>query len=268
MPELPEVEVIIRELAPQVTGEVITKIKPYWHKTVVDSGFSTHKKQIENVTRHGKYILFQLNGGVIIVHLRMTGQLILKRSLDSDAKHLRACIYFDSGNILHFYDSRKFGRIYLTDNPQEVLVNTGIDALDKDLNSGAFINIIQKKKGQIKSLLLNQKNIAGLGNIYIDESLFAARIHPLTRVYQLKYEQIEKLYKEIQRILRIAIKGMGTTISDYKTAGGGFGGFQNQLHVYGRADKPCTHCGTSIAKIRVNNRGTHFCPNCQPVPKT
>jgi formamidopyrimidine-DNA glycosylase len=263
MPELPEVEVITRELRPQLVGEKIRDLKKIWHKTIVESEYSPLNKRIQTISRHGKYIIIHLADGAILIHLRMTGQIIIKDQADVHAKHLRAYIKFESGKILHFFDSRKFGRIYVTSNPQYVLKNTGIDALDLSFEVGAFINILNKKKGQIKSVLLDQKNIAGLGNIYIDECLFASRIHPLTPANRLNDDQTNVLFNEIHKILVNAIDRMGTTISDYKTVGGGFGSFQNYLKVYGRTDQPCLVCNSPISKIRINNRGTHFCANCQ-----
>ena len=263
MPELPEVEVITRELRPHLVGEKIRDLKKIWHKTIVESEYSPLNKRIQTVTRHGKYIIFHLPDGAIIIHLRMTGQIIVKDQSDLDAKHLRAYIEFESGKILQFFDSRKFGRIYVTSNPQDVLKNTGIDALDANFVPKVFSNILTNKKRQIKSVLLDQKNIAGLGNIYIDECLFASHIHPLTPANRLSDDQINILFKEINKILVNAIDRMGTTISDYKTVGGGFGSFQNYLQVYGRTDQPCFVCNSPISKIRINNRGTHFCTNCQ-----
>ncbi len=263
MPELPEVEVIIRELEPKLVGQTVSDIQAIWHKTIVKYDYSPENQKIVKLSRHGKYIIIHLTDGAIIVHLRMTGQIILKDVLDKNARHLRAYISFESGKIFHFFDSRKFGRIYLTTDPEAVLKNTGIDALDENFTVNTLMQILAGKKRQIKSVLLDQKYVAGLGNIYIDESLFLAGIHPLMPASHLKESQITSLHNAILYILSAAINGMGTTISDYRTVGGGFGEFQNSLKVYGRNDFPCTACGTPIQKIRVNNRGTHFCPKCQ-----
>ena len=264
MPELPEVEVIVRELRPQLVGQIIMGTKKIWHKTIVEHDYSPINKQIERISRHGKYIILHLTDGVIIVHLRMTGQISIKNQIQKDARHLRAYILFESGKTFHFFDSRKFGRIYFTGDPQIVLKNIGIDALHADFTAKTFSEILGRKKSQIKSFLLDQRNIAGLGNIYIDECLFASGIHPLTPANQLSDIRINKLFIAIHDILDMAISRMGTTISDYRTVGGGFGSFQNYLKVYGRVDQPCVVCNSLILKIRVNNRGTHFCAKCQP----
>jgi formamidopyrimidine-DNA glycosylase len=263
MPELPEVEVIVRELQPKIIGEEITRVVPIWHRTVVKHDYSPGDDRINAVERHGKYIIIRLDRGFVVVHLRMTGQLMVDAQIDPDARHLRAIIYLKSGKAILFFDSRKFGRIFLSRNLDVVLKNTGIDALSNDFTIKKFIHILKNRKVSIKSFLMDQHHVTGLGNIYIDESLFAAGIHPQTRVDALDAAQIRKLYKKIQIILRRAIDGMGTTISDYKTVGGGFGGYQNYLAVYGRQNKPCPVCHTPIKKIRINNRGTHYCPVCQ-----
>ena len=265
MPELPEVEVIVRELRSQLVGQIILDAKKIWHKTIVEYDYSPINKQIKKISRHGKYIILHLTDGVIIVHLRMTGQIFIKNQIDKNARHLRAYIIFKSGKIFHFFDSRKFGRIYFTNDPKIVLKDIGIDALHADFTLKTFSEILGRKKGQIKSILLDQRNVAGLGNIYIDECLFASGIHPLMPANQLSDIRINKLYIAIRNILDKAIGLMGTTISDYKTVGGGFGSFQNYLKVYGREDQPCSVCNSPLLKIRVNNRGTHFCAKCQPV---
>jgi formamidopyrimidine-DNA glycosylase len=263
MPELPEVEVIVQELRRKLPGEKISRVDSVWHKTVVQNNYTPNDDHIISVDRHGKYIIIRLSRGYILVHLRMTGQLMVNTHIEPHARHLRAVIYLQSGRSIQFFDSRKFGRIFLTGDPDAVLKNTGIDALSDKLTVQKFRQMIMNRKTIVKSFLMDQRHITGLGNIYIDESLFAAGIHPLTRLDSLGRIKIGKLYTEIQNILQRAIQAMGTTISDYKTVGGGFGGFQNYLAVYGRENKPCRVCNTPIEKIRINNRGTHFCPACQ-----
>lgn len=264
MPELPEVEVIMRELGPKIVGETVGDVRALWHKTVVrNDGYSPVSESIRNVSRHGKYILMQLDSGYIIVHLRMTGQLMVGNGDPASEKHLRAVIQLSNSKDIYFYDSRKFGRIYLVKLPHHVLRNTGIDALDPEFTWQILHQFTRGKKTNIKSLLLNQKYVTGLGNIYIDESLFLAGIHPLTPAGKLGVADIQKLYSAAIDILQRAIAGMGTTISDYKTVGGGFGSFQNALNVYGHQGEVCPRCDHIVEKIRIGNRGSHFCPGCQ-----
>ena len=266
MPELPEVEVIVRELRSQLVKEVFTGFEVNWAKTIIRQGLkSPLGKRIQSITRHGKFIIFHLNQDFLLIHLRMTGQLIVKQQKNNDDKHLRVVFKFKSGKRLLFYDARKFGRIYLTNNIQNVLSNIGIDALNPELTSDKFTDLLSGKKTKIKSFLLDQHFIAGLGNIYIDESLFKSSIHPTRQINQLSGQEISKLYASILTTLEGAIKNMGTTISDYKTTGGGFGTNQNYLMVYKRGELPCYVCKIPIKKIKMNGRGTHFCPRCQPI---
>jgi len=265
MPELPEVETIVRELQEKICGETISDLEKKWSGSFVNySRLSIKKRRIEKISRKGKYILFHLDSGYLITHLRMTGQLIVRDSAPTDLKHLRLSFKFSSGKYLLFYDLRKFGRISLTPDPNSILNNTGMDALDSQFSTAYLRQLFKNRKIRIKSFLLNQKYIAGLGNIYIDEILFRAGIHPASIVSDLSKAQIRTLYNCIKFILNQAIQKMGTTISDYKTSGGGFGENQNYLQVYGREGKHCFKCDSQIIKIKHSGRGTHYCPTCQP----
>ena len=268
MPELPEVETIARELREKIIGESFSGLKKNWPGAFINSsGLSINKRTIRDITRKGKYMIFDLDSGYLIIHLRMTGQVIVQDSRPIDKKHLRLTFSFSSGKHLLFYDLRKFGRIYLTENPEQVLKNTGIDAFDPKLNAAYFFKLISNRTAKIKSFLLNQKNIAGLGNIYIDESLYRAGIHPESQTTELSRDKSDNLFQSINDILTMAIDRMGTTISNYKTSGGGFGENQNFLRVYGRQGEACFECSTPIIKIKHSGRGTHFCPKCQPLNK-
>jgi formamidopyrimidine-DNA glycosylase len=264
MPELPEVETIIRELHSKILGEVFSGVELIWSRSFeADNSLPLINNRIIDISRKGKFILFRLNRGYLITHLRMTGQMIVRDSPPDNFQHLRLIFHFISGKHLLFYDLRKFGRVYLTNHPSEILINTGIDALDKDFTLDFFKKMLEGKRRKIKSFLLDQKNVAGLGNIYIDESLFRAKVHPDTMLTDLSQNKIRNLYQSIGKILLEAISRMGTTISDYKTTGGGFGENQNYLCVYGRKDQPCYTCGKPIVRLKLAGRGTHFCPKCQ-----
>lgn len=265
MPELPEVEVIRSELKSKVINQKIKKVKTFWHKTFVNlCPELPNENKIINTDRLGKYIIFVLEQNFLVIHLRMTGQLIFTHAKNFSKEHLRASIQMHSGSILNFYDSRKFGRIYHVSDLNKFFTNVGIDALSKKFTSDYLKKLLQNKKRGIKSFLLDQRNIAGLGNIYIDECLFLSGIHPKKLTNEIQDKSSHQLYKNIKKILNLAISNMGTTISDYRTTGGGFGNNQHFLQVYKREGDSCFKCGSIINKIRINSRGTHFCPVCQP----
>ena len=264
MPELPEVETIVRELKSKISGEIFSEIELIWPGSmIVEEGLTLKKRRIINIRRKGKFILFELDEGYLLTHLRMTGQLIVRKASPADKKHLRLIFKFKTGKYLLFYDLRKFGRIYHITHPKTILKNTGIDALSDEFDLDYFREMVKGKTTSVKSFLLNQKNIAGFGNIYVDESLFKAKIHPETKLSNLSIKKIENLYYESRKVLLSAIDRMGSTISDYKTTGGGFGSNQNYFTVYQRKGLPCLECQATIAKIKVSGRGTHYCPNCQ-----
>lgn len=268
MPELPEVEVIRRELRPQLVGEIFEAVDIFWPRSFVDQAGSTLRgKSIVDVDRRGKYLILVLNTGYLVVHLRMTGQLMFVARLPEQKKHLHVLLSMSSGKYLVYFDSRKFGRLMHVDHLNGVLKNTGLDALSTDLSVQRFKQLLKNSNRMIKSFLMDQRQIAGLGNIYVDESLFKAGIHPQTATRDIPAGKMRLLFEAIREILFHSIGNMGTTISDYKTVGGGFGEYQYFLKVYGRAGKSCPICGTAISKIRMNNRGTHFCPRCQRLKK-
>jgi formamidopyrimidine-DNA glycosylase len=264
MPELPEVETIVRELRTKIINEIFLEFDPIWPGSFVsDINLALEKRQIKEIRRKGKYVLFGLDEGYLLAHLRMTGQLIVKKSLPESKRHLRLLFKFQSGKYLLFYDLRKFGRIYFTNNPEKVLCNTGIDALSDSLDIKTFQEIVKNKNTPVKSFLLNQKFIAGFGNIYVDESLFRACIHPQTKLSDLSVTSVKNLFNESRKVLLEAIDRMGSTISNYKTTGGGFGTNQNYFQVYQRNGLPCFVCKTPIEKTKIGGRGTHYCPTCQ-----
>ena len=268
MPELPEVEVIRRELSPQLIGEIFDSVEVFWPKSFVDqAGQKITGKKIVGLDRRGKYLILVLDAGYLVVHLRMTGQLMFMSDLPAEKKHLHVVMRMRSGRYLIYFDSRKFGRLMHVDILNGVLNNTGIDALASDLSLPVFRKMLKNRNRMIKSFLMDQKQIAGLGNIYADESLFKAGIHPQTVTREISPAKTSLLFGSIRETLYHSIGNMGTTISDYKTVGGGFGEHQNYLQVYGRDGQPCPVCDTKISKIRMNNRGTHFCPRCQRLKK-
>ena len=265
MPELPEVEVIVRELRNKIIGEEIKDITALWYKSlVIVYAVPIQGKCIQAIDRRGKYIIVCLNQGYLIIHLRMTGQLIVNEtSENASERHLRVIVDFLSGKKLYFYDARKFGRIYYITELEKFFEHIGMDALHPAHTMTRFSELINKRKGRIKTVLMDQSIVAGLGNIYADESLFRAGIHPERSADSLTVRTRAALWSSIVDTLQTAINNMGTTLANYRTTGGGFGTNQNFLMVYDRADDPCYNCKTPIKKIRINGRGTHFCPNCQ-----
>jgi formamidopyrimidine-DNA glycosylase len=264
MPELPEVETIVRELRSKIINEIFSGAETLWPKSFqTEAELSIENEKINKINRIGKYIIFYLHRGYLVTHLRMTGQLLVNEKLPDDTRYLRIIFKFKSGKYLLFYDLRKFGRIHLTTHWKKILINTGIDALSREFTKEKFESLTNGKKIRVKSFLLNQKYIAGLGNIYIDESLFRAGVHPENRLCDIPADKKRDLYNAIKETLLKAITNMGTSLSDYRTTGGGFGDNQNYLMVYDRENQPCFDCGTLITKIKHSSRGTHFCSVCQ-----
>lgn len=269
MPELPEVETVARELQQSILNRQIRNIEAYWAKTY-DNRTDTDPdgQRIHKIRRLGKYLIFELDKTYLVIHLRMTGQLIFSEHPNHDGENgIRALLTFYDGSFLYFKDMRKFGRIYHVHNPGEVMINVGIDALDAALTEEMFSGILKKKKTNVKSFLLDQNYIAGLGNIYIDESLFRAGVHPESVTHALKDKEVNRLYTSIRFILQSAVDNMGSTISDYRDAYGNEGNNQHYFNVYGRGGLTCNSCKTEISKMRLAGRGTHFCSNCQIIFK-
>ena len=266
MPELPEVEIITNELREQLTGDKIINYDVRWYKTLkIETALPLIGREINRFSRQGKYIIFHLDKGLLIAHLRMTGKFVITGENKYSQDHLRVLFQLASNRCLLFYDIRKFARIYFTDNVQTVIKNIGIDLLSNNFTKVKFEKVLRKSRVKIKSFLMNQKYFAGLGNIYTDESLFAAGLHPETYQYNLSSEEITVLYKAIRKTIKKSIRNMGTSISDYRNTNNFVGNNQYYLQVYGRENKPCFICGQIIKRIRINNRSTYFCPNCQRI---
>jgi len=262
MPELPEVETVVREIRHRLTGKRIRAMDVLWHKTLDSRCRQTLIGQkIIRVDRKGKYILLELEQSWLIIHLRMTGQLLLNPS--SPPAHLRILLELNDGMKLAFNDVRKFGRWYHVQSVGEILNRVGMDAMDDAFTAEKFIRLLSNSRTRIKPFLLSQRFIAGLGNIYVDESLFRSAIHPLSICSEINNAAAKKLFNEIREVLTFAIENMGSTISDYRDANGRVGNAQNFFYVYQQQGRACKFCGTIIEKMRVAGRGTHYCPTCQ-----
>lgn len=251
MPELPEAETIARSLGPHVDGRRIIEIQFLTARAHAGRPFSVHGRLIRAVRRHGKAVLLELDEGTLSVHLGMTGQLLLG---GMPGPYTRAVIRLDEGAI-RFDDVRQFGFLRFLEEP------SGGDALD--LPFAEFAALFAGRRSPLKPLLLNQALLRGIGNIYADEILFRARIHPRTPAGRLGPARIRRLYDAIQQVLAEAIEAGGSSISDYVDAEGRKGSFQLLHRVYRKTGQPCSACGTPIRRIVMAQRGTHYCPRCQ-----
>jgi len=276
MPELPEVQSILNILVqgnsttPSIIGQRIQSVKLFWHKTISNlepAQFINQllNHQITSAKRRGKFLHFELDHAHLILHLRMSGDLIIEPDLATSGlpiphrKHDRVHFIFENSFRLVFNDTRKFGRIWLTDNPESIFSRLGPEPLDESLSSKEFHSMLSSKKRQIKPLLMDQSFLAGLGNIYTDEALFLAKINPLQISNSLTQKDASILLSAIRSVLKEGIKRNGASI-DWVYRGGQF---QNYFKVYQRTGQNCITCGTPIKRIVVGQRGTHFCPVCQ-----
>lgn len=260
MPELPEVETVVRSVRPHLVGKRILAAQfTSPHVTPGDRDLLARQvsgRLIESVTRRGKYIQIALDQGFLTVHLGMTGKLLKQRT---SRDHIYGEFTLDDG-VLLYHDPRQFGSIEWSPAVNPRVAKLGPEPLEITLEE---FRLRLKRKTRLKSLLLNQTFLAGVGNIYADESLFASGIHPLASAAKLKKDRVEKLYTAIRGILAHSIELGGSSISDYVDAEGQKGWFQVEHRVYGREGEPCVLCGAAVRKTLVAQRGTHYCPKCQ-----
>jgi len=268
MPELPEVETIARGLAKRVTGDVIESVwlgqkKEPWKSPAAQIASTLEQARIGQVRRMGKHIVFDLDRkkkeSQWIVHLGMTGRLQVCEPQTEIAKHTHAILKLASGRELRFVDPRRFGRLSVATSAE--FDATGIEPLEIDVEN--FIALFRGRKTPIKSALLNQKLLRGVGNIYADESLFRAGIRPRRRAATIKREQFAKLHAAVQEVLKEAIALGGSSVSDYVNADGEEGFFQLQHRVYAREGEPCSVCKKPIQRVVIAGRSSHYCPRCQ-----
>ena len=267
MPELPEVETIARDLAPRLRGHTIVRLQAARRPPVFAPNSLPARelvgRRIRDVGRAGKFILIELDGDLrLAVHLRMTGNLLYQSS-PGPVGYTRATLDLDNGARVVFADVRKFGRLRaFRGDPREQL-GVGIDPFAPELDARAFGELARGRRAPVKSWLLDQRHIAGVGNIYACESLFYAGVRPKRRVGKLSRSQRERLLVSLRRVLRKAIHHRGSSVDDYRDGEGKKGEFQKHLAVYGRAGAPCRRCGTPIRRIVLAQRGTFYCPVCQ-----
>jgi formamidopyrimidine-DNA glycosylase len=271
MPELPEVETIRRQLEPAITGRVIESVRVLderWTRPVAPREVerAVAKRRIEAVERRGKYLLLRLDGDrALAMHLRMTGNLLLQEG-GSEARHLRASLELDDGTRLLFTDARRFGQAVVLEGDgldEYFAARLGVEPLSEALTGAELCRLASGRRAPLKSFLLNQSGVVGIGNIYADEALHRAALHPLSPAGSMKPEDCERLRDGIVATLEAGLRSGGASVDDYRDARGERGAMQDEFLVHTREGKPCPRCGAEIRRIVVAGRSTYFCPSCQ-----
>lgn len=269
MPELPEVQTIMDALLPSILQQRIDDVSILW-EGVIDRPPAAvfvdwmRGRQVVKADRRGKYMLFGLDDDrTLVMHLRMTGEMRVTPAAEPYHKHDRLVFHLENGRDWRFKDMRKFGRAYLVEDAQEVIWKLGPEPLADDFSADYLADKLKGRTAPIKSLLLDQRLVAGIGNIYADEALFRARIHPLREGGSLRMHELCDLVMAIKDVIAQALSEMGTTLRDYRRPDGSAGEFQNSLQVFRRTGEPCPSCGMPISRIVVGGRSTHFCPKEQ-----
>lgn len=269
MPELPEVETTVRALRPPLVGRTFTEVRNYWPRHIVTPSLLELQRRIRGrtiltINRRAKYLVFSLTDGeTLIIHLKMSGHLAVVDSDTPPDKHAHTIFGLDNGQELRFRDTRKFGRVYLVQDPAEILDHLGPEPLERTFTAGVLQARLHNRKRVLKPLLLDQTFVAGIGNIYADEALYYAGLHPERRSDSLSTAEIKALHGAIQRVLKLGIEREGASIDQYVKPDGSKGDMQNAVAVFRRTGEPCYHCGTLIQRIKLGGRSTHFCPTCQ-----
>ena len=286
MPELPEVETIARQLRALVVDRTISEFESRWIRLTEPEpaefvGARLRGRRIADVRRRGKFVVFELDGGeALVVSLRMTGKLLFGVE-DVDERYVRGEIRFADGTALRFSDTRKFGRMAIVDvaslegngerrqGRMPLHASLGPEPLERGFSVAWLRGLLRRRpRAAIKVLLLDQRAIAGIGNIYAIEALWRARIHPLRKAGSLRKDEVERLHEAIRWALRKGIRLGGASPSDYVDARGNRGRMQREFQVYGRAGEPCPRCGRAIVRTVVGGRGTFHCLHCQRAPRT
>lgn len=292
MPELPEVETVARLIRPRVLGRTITASHALWLRSLGGPSAAAFDEQVRGCTithvgRRAKYIVLTLDraapseraapkhgltehepAGALLVHLRMTGRLHVEPSADPLGPYTRVALSLDDGHTLRFDDVRKFGRFTFVADPAAALHHLGPEPLSDEFTGAWLRDALRQRRRQLKPLLLDQEFVAGLGNIYVDEALHEAQLHPLQSSERVSKPQAERLVSAVRAILEEAIVREGSSFDTfYRTPEGQPGSYQEQFRVYGRDGRPCRRCGATVQKLVVAQRGTHVCPRCQRTPR-
>lgn len=269
MPELPEVETVANDLRRSSLLDVpILGVRVFWPKTVNFSPEALYGQKLINVGRRGKYLILALaDRRALVVHLRMTGKILIKTAHSPPLPHEHLIITFVNGQALHYHDTRKFGRWALVDDSEAFLKKIGPEPLSTSFSEPVFSDRLKRFCRQLKPLLLDQAFIVGLGNIYVDEALWRARLHPQILSDTLTRQQADDLFHAIRYVLLRGLKTQGTTLgfgaSNFYRPDGKKGNHQDTLDVFRRTGLPCPTCGTPIIRLLVGQRSTHICPRCQ-----
>jgi formamidopyrimidine-DNA glycosylase len=275
MPELPEVEAVRQSLIGHIVGQRINAFVVGDYPAVLgseraeDIAVRITGHLVQGVRRRAKYLIIDLDDGTaLVIHLRMTGRLSVVPQGDEPLRYQRLAIAFENGFDLRFSDQRKFGRLshLLPEDLHKLEQRLGLEPLTRDFSAAWLEERLKRRKGKIKAVLLDQQLIGGLGNIYADEALFQAGIHPERPANTLTGDEVRRLHRAIRSVLRNAVEGRGTTFSSFEDADGNRGRYGGKLAVYGRGGKGrCPRCGTLLERTVVGGRGTSFCPHCQPL---
>ncbi len=274
MPELPEVQTIVDDLiAAGIPGATIVKAKVFWPRSVAEPSprafcRTLKARKVTSIRRRGKFMVFGLTGGLtLLMHLRMSGRLHWLSRKTRRRPHEHVILEFDNGRQLRFHDTRKFGRLYLVPDPEAVLGSLGPEPLTRKFTSASLIEQLLRRKRLLKPLLLDQTVIAGLGNIYADEALWEAGLHPCRLSSSLNPKEIKALHRAIPRVLRRGLKNLGTSLGtgkpNFYSVARRRGRNRDELKVFRRTGLPCPRCKTPIQRIVVGQRSTHVCPECQ-----
>jgi formamidopyrimidine-DNA glycosylase len=269
MPELPEVETIKNEIAPVVLGHKIKSVEVLWdgmvkQPSVKEFCIKITGRTIEKITRRGKYLFLHLDkNGILMMHMKMTGSLLIN---PEHSRFTRAVLHLDDGTAIHFSDPRKFARMWLEKDESAVLDKLGPEPLDEDFSVKTLAEILKKRAAPVKAVILDQAIISGIGNMYADEALYDARIHPAKPAEKLTPAEVKRLHASIRKVLLKGIEKKGASVRDYVRPDGEPGTAHNDFVVAHGTGKNCPVCGGSIQRIVVRGRGTYLCPKCQPEP--
>jgi formamidopyrimidine-DNA glycosylase len=269
MPELPEVETIKNQLTPHLTGRTFKSVKihdtrPLQNLSVQEFSRQLIGQKILGLSRRGKYIFVHLsNGSSLVVHLRMTGSLLWNPRNAEPFTRAEFCL--DKGGRLVFTDIRRFGTLSLLEDTCKIVDRLGIDPLSPSFTPQALLKLLSTRRTPVKAVLLEQKLIAGIGNMYADEAIFAARIHPAKPAQSLSAGEVKKLHRAIREVLEKAIRNKGASVRNYRCPDGQAGRAHEEFCVAHRGGEPCPRCGTAIARTVIRQRGTYYCPKCQHI---
>lgn len=274
MPELPEVETFRRHLlqgtvgAPSILGKKISQAELLWERTLAEPAAEEFLTRVQGqfitgIGRRGKFLLVNLSRDSLIFHLRMSGELVVEEQINPLGKHYRLILNFTDGYRLAFNNIRKFGRVWLTDQPAMIIGSLGTEPLADDFTAESLHALLHARSRQLKYFLLDQEMIAGLGNIYADESLYRARLHPARKSDSISERESRRLWQSIREVLQEGIQNQGSSI-DWMYQGGDY---QKYLSVYNLEGQPCKRCKTPIKRIKIAQRSTYFCPDCQRLPE-